>query len=145
MRIYIPPFFLHWRKKWTKMKGLMKGCKGKYALKIRIKNRRDGYLLITQITKPMVAHRADRKRPGSLTHESLKPIVCLHMEGSVKGKSGLQGSNCESSSVPNCPLSSRCSLSGRHHESRRRRQMWLLFPLGLNCLGEDTWLGNDYN
>ena len=77
MLICIPPFFLHWRKKWTKMKWLMKGCKGKYALKTRGSNRRDGYLLITQITKPMVAHRADRKRRGSSIQGSLKLGVSL--------------------------------------------------------------------
>ena len=61
MLICIPPFFLHWRKKWTKMKWLMKGCKGKYALKTRGSNGRDGCLLITQIAKPVAAHRAGRK------------------------------------------------------------------------------------
>lgn len=50
----------------------MKGCKGKYALKTRGSNRGDGYLLVTQIAKPVVAHSADRRRPGSSTPGSLK-------------------------------------------------------------------------
>ena len=120
-------------------------------------NRRHGYLLITQITKPMVAHRADRKRRGSSIQGSLKLGVSLKSKSQscvCTWRTRLKKSQTYREVAANL---ARCLIVHFHpdvpcqealsimYEARRRRQMRLLFPLGLSCLEEDIWLRKDDN